>query len=303
MLGDSMGSQRYKPLLLIISRIKSHLSNRRSIWLLLCGLLFAWNTTLLWLAHTPDQYQCINLLLWLGILIDLEDQLPSLWPRPSKASAIVGSIILVAVVVRGSVIKDPYDLFYLLALPLLATGLALLCRPVQDLKIFRKSLAIASLFPILFLIGHVISSVFGLKLANMSAFSTWTLLTTIGFKPTLVGEKVFLGSGGIDVNIGCSGFDQIVFSLSIVLIFLLLFPLRQKSNILAVLLLSVVIALLCNVVRLSLLAYFTSLTGHLGVDLFDFFHASHGSLIFSLISASFVGYLYLVILDRELQSK
>ena len=146
-----MGSQRYKPLLLIISRIKSHLSNRRSIWLVLCGLLFTWNTALLWLAHTPDKYQCINLLLWLGILIDLEDQLPSLWPRPSKASAIVGSIILAAVVVRGSVIKDPYDLFYLLALPLLATGLGLAvsarARSEDFSKIPGDSLTLSNLVP------------------------------------------------------------------------------------------------------------------------------------------------------------
>jgi hypothetical protein len=60
--------------------------------------------------------------------------------------------------------------------------------------------------------------------------------------------------------------------------------------------------MLCNVVRLSLLAYFTSLKGQLGGVLFDFFHDSHGSLIFSLISASFVGYLYLLALDRELSA-
>jgi exosortase/archaeosortase family protein len=298
-----MESPSSKTILLNIKpRIQSSLSNRRSVWLLLCGILFSWNTTLLWLAHTPDKYQCINLLLWLGILIALEDQRPLLWPRPSKASALVGSMILVAVVVRGSVITDPNDLFYLLLLPLLAAGLVLLNRPAQDLKIFRKPLAIASLFPVLFLIGHVISSVFGMKLANISAFSTWILLATIGFKPVLTGEKVFLGSGGIDVNIGCSGFDQIVFSLSIVLIFLLLFPLQKKLNVFAVLGLTVVVALLCNVVRLTLLAYFTSLKGQLGEVLFDFFHDSHGSLIFSLISASFVGYLYLLALDRELSA-
>jgi exosortase/archaeosortase family protein len=255
---------------------------------------------LLWLAHTPDKYQCINLLLWLGILIALEDQLPLLWPRPSKASALVGSIILVVVVVRGSVIQDPYDLFYLVASPLLVLALALLNRPLGELRLLCKPLLIGLLLPMSTLLGMLITLSLASILAKLSAFFSWLMLYCLGFKATLVGQKVWLGSAGVEVAPGCVGIDQIVFSLSIVFLFLIVFPLRNKRTGLAVLLLSVIIAFFGNVVRLSLLAYFTSLKGNVGVALFDFFHDSHGSLIFSLISASFVGYLYLVILDREL---
>jgi exosortase/archaeosortase family protein len=296
-----MGSPSYKPLLLNVRpRIQSYLANRRSAWLLLCGILFSWNTTLLWLAHTPDKYQCINLLSWLGILIVLEDQLSSLWPRPSQNSALIGSIILASVVVRGSVIQDPYDLFYLIVSPLLVLGLALLNRPISELRLSCKPLLIGLLLPMSTLLGMLITLSFAPILAKLSAFFSWLLLYGFGFRATLVGQKVSVGFAGVEVGPGCVGIDQIVFSSSILFLFLIVFPLRNKRTALAVLLLSVIISFFGNVARLSLLAYFTSLKGQLGVVLFDFFHASHGSLIFSLISASFVGYLYLLALDREL---
>jgi exosortase/archaeosortase family protein len=290
MHGDSMG----------LPSSKSFLANRRSVWLLLCGILFTWNTSLLWLAHASDKYQCINLLLWLGILIALEDQLPLLWPRPSKNSAALGSIILAAVVVRGSVITYPYDLFYLIASPLLVLGLALLNRSISELRLFSKPLLIGLLLPFSTLLGMLIALSCAPILAKLSAFFSWLLLYVLGFRATLVGQNVSVGLAGVEVAPGCVGIDQIVFSLSIVFVFLLVFPLRNRRAVLFVLLLSVIIAFFGNVVRLSLLAYLISLPGQIGVGLFDFFHASHGSLIFSLISASFVGYLYLVTLDREL---
>jgi exosortase/archaeosortase family protein len=164
-------------------------------------------------------------------------------------------------------------------------------------------LAIAFLWqaftPIGILLGWSLSNI----LPNLSAFFTWLLLYGLGLKATVSGQKVLMGSGGVDVYPGCAGLDQITFSLFIIIIFLIIFPLRKRRNILAVLTLSVPIAVLCNVVRLALLAYFTSWANGAGMGLFDFFHESHGSLIFSLISGSFVGYLYLLTLDRELLVK
>lgn len=285
------------------SWLKAKLGNRRLMWLMLAVLLCFWNTALLWLSHTPDICQCINLLLWLGILIALEDQLPSLWPRPSKFSAFLGGLIVTITVVRGSVPIHQYDKFLSLALPFIALGLCLLNRPIGEWKLFRKPLAIAFLWPaftpIGFLLGWSLSNI----LPNLSAFFTWLLLYGLGLKATVSGQKVLMGSGGVDVYPPCAGLEQITFSLFIIVIFLIIFPLRKRRNIFAVLALSVPIAVLCNVVRLALLAYFTSWPDGSGIGLFDFFHESHGSLIFSLISGSFVGYLYLLTLDQELLVK
>jgi len=287
----------------LVSGLKLQLGNRRTLWLLLAGLLCLWNTALLWLSHTPDIYQCTNLLLWLGILLALEDELPSLWPRPSKFSAFLGGLILIITVVRGSVPIHQYDKFLSLSLPFMALGLCLLNRPIGEWKLFRKPLAIAYLWqaftPIGFLLGWSLSNI----LPNLSAFFTWLLLYGLGLKATVSGQKVLMGSGGVDVYLGCAGLEQITFSLFIIVIFLIVFPLRKRRNIFALLALSVPIAVLCNVVRLALLAYFTSWADGAGMGLFDFFHESHGSLIFSLISGSFVGYLYLLTLDRELLVK
>ena len=304
MLGHSMESPNFKVTLLnLASGIKVQLGNRRSLWLLLAGLLCLWNTALLWLSHTPDILQCINLLLWLGILIALDDQLPSLNPRPSKFSAFLGFSILTLAILRGSVPIHQYDKFLSLTLPIIALGLCLLNRPIGEWKLFRKPLAIAFLWqaftPVGIFLGWSLSNI----LPNLSAFFTWLLLYSLGLKATVSGQKVLMGSGGVDVYPPCAGLEQITFSLFIIVIFLIIFPLRKRRNIFAVLALSVPIAVLCNVVRLALLAYFTSWPNGSGIGLFDFFHESHGSLIFSLISGSFVGYLYLLTLDSELLVK
>ena len=286
-----------------VSWLKVKLGNRRTLWLLLAGLLCLWNTALLWLSNTPDINQCINLLLWLGMLIALEDQLPSLWPRPSKFSAFLGGLILTITVVRGSVPIHEYDKFFSLCLPLMALGLCLLNRPIGEWKLFRKPLAIAFLWPAFTPIGFLLEWSSRNILPNLSAFFTWLLLHGLGLKATVSGQKVLMGSAGVDVYPPCAGLEQITFSLFIIVIFLIIFPLRKRRNIFAVLALSVPIAVLCNVVRLALLTYFTSWADGAGMGLFDFFHESHGSLIFSLISGSFVGCLYLLTLDRELLVK
>lgn len=276
------------------------LASRRSQWLLLAALLCLWNTSLLWLSHPSDNNQCINLLLWLGMLISLEDRLPLLWPKPSKTSAFAGFLLVTLVLIRGSSIVHHYDKFSPLALPFIALGLCLLNRPLGDWKLFHQPLAIAFLGPAFTLIGYFLVWSLGSIMPNLSAFFTWLLLYGLGHKATVSGQKVLIGSGGIDVYQGCAGLDQIKFSLLIIAIFLIVFPLRKGSNIFLVLVASAPIAITCNVARLALLAYFSSWVNGQGMRLFDFFHESHGSLIFSMISASLVGYLYLKVLVREL---
>ena len=62
-----------------------HLGNRRSLWLLLAALLSSWNAYVLWLADLYPSFQVLNLFLWFGCVIALEDRLPELWPRPSRS--------------------------------------------------------------------------------------------------------------------------------------------------------------------------------------------------------------------------
>lgn len=59
-----------------------HGGNRRSLWLLLAGLLFTWSALQLYWIDVDPSFQLLNLLIWFGCTIALEDQLPLLWPPP-----------------------------------------------------------------------------------------------------------------------------------------------------------------------------------------------------------------------------
>ena len=271
--------------------------DRRFLWLLLAGLAFGWNVAVFWLSNQLETTQVLNLLLWLGIWMALEDQGPSLWPRPSRASAFGGTLLLVLTVARSSLATNNQDRFIYLVLPLLAIGLALLNRPPGQWRRFWKPLAIALLLPL----SRLITSGFvSALLIPVTAKLTWGLLYALGFRAFLNGVEVQFGSGGVLVASGCSGVEQLIFTVSMVLIFLLVFPLKRLLHIALVITASIVGAVLVNGVRIALLAYCTSWPDKAGMPAFTFLHDSYGSLLFSLVAVSIVGWIYLKLLDREL---
>ena len=83
-------------------------------------------------------------------------------------------------------------------------------------------------------------------------------------------------------------------------IFLVAFPLRSRLGKLLIIISAPIIGFIVNSLRISLLAVFTSLNSDSGRHLFDFFHEQAGSLIFSGLAVFLLGYLYLIILEREL---
>ena len=271
--------------------------DRRVLWLLLSGLAFGWNVAVFWLSNQIETTQVLNLLLWLGIWMALEDQGPSLWPRPSRASAFGGTLLLVLTVARSSLATNNQDRFIYLVLPLLAIGLALLNRPPGQWRRFWKPLAIALLLPLSRLITN--GALPGL-LVPVTAKLAWALLYALGFQAFVQGAEVQLGSGGVLVFGACGGTEQLIFTVTVVLIFLLLFPLERLLHIGLVIAASILCAVLVNGVRIALLAYCTSWPNQAGMPAFHFLHDSYGSLLFSLVAVSIVGWIYLKLLDREL---
>ena len=293
-----MALPSFKSLGQLVSRPRwLRFGDRRFLWLLLAGLAFGWNVAVFGLSHQLETNQVLNLLLWLGIWMALEDQGPSLWPRPSRASAFGGTLLLVLTVARSSLTTNTQDRFIYLVLPLLAIGLALLNRPPGQWRRFWKPLAIALLLPLSRLITN--GALPGL-LVPVTAKLTWVLLHALGFRAFLDGAEVQLGSGGVLVFGACAGIEQLIFTVSVVVIFLLLFPLERLLHIVLVITASIVGAVLVNGVRIALLAYCTSWPDKAGMPAFTFLHDSYGSLLFSLVAVSIVGWIYLKLLDREL---
>jgi len=273
-----------------------HWLQSRRLFFILSLILFTWNSVVLWQSGQPENIQVLTLLLWLGLVVSLEDQLHLLWPRPYSVSFFAGAAILTATLIRGFWISNDQDHFVYLLLPLITVGLVLLVRPITQWQSFRTPLTIALLLPL----SRVFTAVLPPILNPLTAHLTWACLYALGFQATLNRAEVRIGDGGVTVLGPCSGVEQMIFTVSVVVIFLLVFPLEKVKSIIAVLIGAVLAAIAVNVVRISLLAYLTSLPKKSGMPAFHFLHDSYGSLLFSLVAVSLVSWLYLKLLDREL---
>jgi cyanoexosortase A len=270
-------------------------SNRRSLWLLLAGLIFIWITLLFtWAGFSPN-HQVLNLMIWFGAVIALEDQMPALWPRPSRFSFLSGAALLAAVLLRGSFIASVHDRFTLLLLPLVLVALGLINQPLRRARMFVVPFIITLLFP------------FGLRvleladyLQGITAQLSWLMLMAIGFEPLVTGNKLLLASGGVTITGYCTGVDQLMICLVVAVIFLLVFPLRYWHHRFIALMVATVAALVVNGVRISLLAWLVSLPDQAGMSGFEFLHDSYGGLVFSLIAVGIFGWVYTMMVDREI---
>jgi len=278
--------------------LRRHGGNRRSLWLLLATLLSSWNAYVLWLADFYPSFQVLNLFLWFGCVIALEDRLPELWPRPSRASAACGALLVLLLLWRGSWILNQQDRFGYLILPGAVLALALLNRPWRQLGLFAQPLLIALLMPVL---SRLV--VFSDLLSSITAVLTWVLLTALGTAPVIQGVDIALGSGAVTVSGACSGVDQLAISLAVAIIFLMVFPLQRWTHRLLALLVAVLAAVAVNMVRITLLALLVMLPDQSGKAAFDFFHESMGSLIFSLAAVWIFGWFYTLLVDREIAQR
>lgn len=281
--------RRWMPLL------RRHAANRRSLWLLLAALLFCWNTILLWLGNVSPDTQVLNLLLWLGCMISLEDRIQELWPKPSRASFIAGAVLVTITLLRGDWTTTGEDRFFYLFLPLAVTALSLLSRPIGHLRMFLVPILISLLLPL----SRVLFAAHPLFTPTITTLA-WINLSILGFSPHIEIPFVYLQNASVEVGGNCTGIDQIIFTLCVALIFLMVFPLRRWLHRLLVIGLAIATALFVNVQRISLLAWLVNLPEDRGKGAFKFFHDSAGGLVFSLVSVSIVGWVYLALIHREL---
>jgi exosortase/archaeosortase family protein len=270
--------------------------NRRVLFLLLAALIFCWNISILWFSGHDLDVQIFQQLLLLGIVISLEDKFSNLWPSPSRFSFFAGAILLALLLtVSPALISSQAGYIKYLLLPGSICGLALLSRPLQQMQLFAAPLLISLLLPISGAI-EVLSSPIQNRL---TALLTWAFLYGLGFQTGLSGKEISIGSAGVVVQTPCNGTEQLIFSISMVIIFQLIFPLKQRVHILAAFGGAIVSAYAINTVRIALLAFFTTWDDRSGMPAFDFFHG-HGGLIFSLFAATIAGLIYYRLLDQEL---
>jgi cyanoexosortase A len=130
--------------------------------------------------------------------------------------------------------------------------------------------------------------------AKISAYLLWYL----GFDATQQGVYVSLPTGAIEIYGPCSSFGMMFYLWQFSAVFLLTFPLSRNRGIVLVVL-STLMALIVNGVRLSLLAVIVSHQDQAG---FAYWHGSSGAQIFSTVAVLLFGCLCSVLM-KDTQSR
>lgn len=269
------------------------------LWILLAALLACHH---LWVFHsTQDERQLLVMLMviWGGALLCIEDLLPSLDPRPTRTGLILGIVLVVWSLLRAELILARDFVIYLLPL-IEGLGLALLCVPPRRLRPFAASLLILALFMPAVLMRKFYDLYPEAPLSHLTALATGIGIQALGIPADVQGRLVTLPHGAVEVAGPCSGRDLMVMVILVAVVFLLAFPLQRWRDRLLVLLAAVPLAMVSNVIRISLLALIVGFQVPHQQALFDFFHEDMGSLLFSVVAVALLAKLYLRLIDRQL---
>jgi cyanoexosortase A len=271
----------------------------KNIWLTLCSFVALQN--LIVFTNTQITGNAITaLIVWGGALICMEDIIEDLRPNPSFTTLFFGSLMIIYTLFRTSFISGSDSFLYLLA-PFSGIGLALLVAKGKEIYKFRHSIFILFLLPLFVIIQIIVATYVTDDLSLLTAKFVLFWLDILGIAPTkLVGNTVFVEGGAVQVMHECNGFEMIMQMVITATIFMVAFPLRSRIGRCLIVIVSPLLGFLVNSFRIALLAIFTSFNSNQGRQLFDFFHEQAGSLIFSGIAVFIFGYIYLLVLEREL---
>jgi cyanoexosortase A len=209
---------------------------------------------------------------------------------------VLGSVGVLWVVARTARILFWEGILYVLA-PLAGLALVLLCLPLREIAKLRESLTCLLMLPAFALITtRLPEEPLSLLTAKIAGF--WVSL--LGMPVQVTGRDVLLMNGGVTVLGGCNGLDMISQIVCVSLIFLMAFPIRSLLSRILVLLAAPLVGLVCNTVRIAVLAMITTTGQGKGDSLFEFFHTETGSLVFSGVAVFVFGMIYMWLLEREL---
>jgi cyanoexosortase A len=226
----------------------------------------------------------------------MEDQFEDLNPRPAAWGLILGTLLLIWVLTRSAVIVHWDGLLFALA-PIGGLALGLMAEKPGRLGRFRDPLLCLMLLPGFALLMRVLPEA---PLSLLTARLSGIWLSILGLDVVVNSRSVLLPGGGVQVLGPCNGLDLMAQILCVGVIFLLAFPIRSWGSRCLMFVAAPLIGLICNTVRIALLAIFAGNGHSKGSWWFDFFHKSTGSLVFSGVAVLIFGMLYMRLLEREL---
>jgi cyanoexosortase A len=267
----------------------------RNLWLALAAAVAIQNIAIFHTSQS-EHITVFALLVWGGAVICMEDQFEDLEPRPTAWGLLLGTLLLLWVLARSAVILQWDGLLFALA-PIAGLALALMGEQPRRVGRFRDPLLCLMLLPAFALLMRTLPEA-PISLLTARVSGIW--LSVLGLDVMVKARSVLLPGGGVEVLGPCNGLDMMAQILCVAVIFQLAFPIRSWSSRFQLLLIAPLIGLLCNTIRIALLALFAGYGHSKGSWLFDFFHKDAGSLIFSGFAVLAFGMVYMRLLEREL---
>ena len=262
---------------------------------LIIYLFLFWNAIKLFLIDADPIVQILNLLISIGIYFCIEDIKLEI-KNKKRFGFFVGLIILSLTIIRSFLLNSAEDKFYYINLPLGIFALVLTLKPLNQFFEFRNIILISLLLPI----RRLFYLLFINLLVPLTKYLTWFVLFILGKDPISYNKSLLFDDVEMIISNGCAGADNLYFVLSAGIVYMLIFRLKNKFNILFFSIFSVLISIIINIFRNTLIAFVVSSNKVYKDNLYNFLHDSYGSLLFSFISVTMVSVFYFKLLDREL---
>ncbi|EAW39168.1 cyanoexosortase A [Lyngbya sp. PCC 8106] len=260
-------------------------------WFWLLGIaagLMAIHLTLTLYRGSSD-LQAISLLFWLATASLLWQKRDRLHLESGIFPSILGLLMIAAVLLKSSTLATSN---FLGVSPFISgIGLALLASGFRGFQYYWRELLI------LFFLGVPKVLIWPvIDISGLTARFTTFILWYSGFNVSRRGFEVIMPGGGVNVNMGCSGFAGMFYLLGFAVLFLIMFPLKKLEKKILVLSASVVIAFIVNGFRVAIMALFANVQDNEGLQ---YWHVGEGSLIFMMISVGIFGLLCWFLLRQE----
>jgi cyanoexosortase A len=258
-------------------------------WLLAIGAnLIAIHLTL---THRGGNVSLLasSLLFWLAVSSLVWKKRHDLKLESGVFASFLGIAIVTAIMLKS--VSRPTSNFLGVSPFVSALGLGLLASGFAGLKQYWRELIV------LFFLGVPKVLIWPIiDISVLSAQLATFILWYTGFEVRRQKFDVMLPKGGVNVNMGCSGFEGIFYLLGLAVLFLVMFPLDGLKKKILVPIVAVFIAFFVNGFRIALMAI---LANDQNQEALKYWHVGDGSLIFSMISVGLFGLFCYFLLRQE----
>ena len=256
-----------------------------------------YNAIKLFLINSDPIIQILNLLLSIGIYFSIEDIKLEIKNKKSL-SFFIGLISFSLIIIRSFLLNSVEDKFYYFNLPLGIFALIVTLKPFNKLFELRTIILISLLLPL----RRLFYTLFINFLVPLTKYFTWFVLCILGKNPIFYNNRsLLIDDIEIKISNGCAGADNLYFVLSTLVIYMFIFKLNYKNNILLMIFSSVLVSIFINIIRNSIISLVVSSNSSYKDYFYNFLHDSYGSLFFSFISVTIISFIYFYLLNKELK--